>query len=103
MAKKRALNSASGNGQAETTSGYFRKFFAENPKMLKKRSNAAVLEKWLADQPGKKEVPESVKQSLSNIKSILRSKKRKRRKAKAEASAIASVPTAVAVARPKAS
>jgi hypothetical protein len=102
-AEDSASKAASSNGQAETTSGYFRMFFKENPKLLKERSNAVVLEKWLADHPGAKEVPDAVKQSLSNIKSILRSKKRKRRKAKAEASAVAAVPTAAAVSRPKAS
>jgi hypothetical protein len=77
--------STSTNGQAETTSGYFRKFFKENPKLLKERSNAVVLEKWLADHPGPKGVPETVKQSLSNIKSILRSKRRKKVAKRAQA------------------
>ena len=104
MAKKRTANATtSGNGQAETTSGYFRKFFAENPKLLKKRSNAVVLAKWLADHPGAKEVPSAVKQGLANTKSVLRSKKRRRRKARAETSAAAPVPTAAPVTRPKAS
>jgi DNA-binding MurR/RpiR family transcriptional regulator len=48
-------------------------------------------------------VPDSVKSSLSNIKSVLRSKKRKRRKAKAAAAAIAAGPVAVAVKQPKTS
>ncbi len=80
-----ATKAASSNGQAETMSGYFRKFFKENPKLLKERSNAVVLEKWLADHPGAKEVPDAVKQSLSNIKSILRSKKRKKVARRAQA------------------
>ncbi|HEV3117949.1 MAG TPA: hypothetical protein VGY58_12915 [Gemmataceae bacterium] len=79
----------------ENISGYFRKLFAENPKLLKTRSNQEVLERWLTDHPGKRKVPERVKQSLSNVKSILRKKLRKRgRKAAATeaASAVESVP-----------
>lgn len=62
----------------ESVSGYFRKVFQENPKLLKSRSNAEVLERWLKDHPGATEVPKSVKQSLSNVKSIVRGKRRRR-------------------------
>jgi len=46
-------------------------------------------------------VPDSVKSSLSNIKSVLRSKKRKRRKAKAAAAEIGAGPVGVAIKKPK--
>jgi hypothetical protein len=68
----------------ETIAGYFRKVFRENPNLLRGRSNEELLRRWLADHPGEKEVPNRVKQSLSNIKSVLR-KKRRKRKAKGQA------------------
>jgi hypothetical protein len=95
MAKKRTPAALAPSSDGETIAGYFRKVFAETPKLLKMRSNAPLLERWLADHPGEKEVPQSVKNSLSNLKSVLRSKKRKRRKAKAAAAEIAGGPVAV--------
>jgi hypothetical protein len=59
-------------------SGYFRKVFKENPKLLSGRSNTVLLERWLADHPGEKEVPQKVRANLSNIKSVLRQKARKK-------------------------
>jgi hypothetical protein len=76
MAKAKG-NAKADNG-AETVSSYFRKVFAENPKLLKSRSNDELLQRWLADHPGEKEVPRRVRQNLANIKSVLRKKGRKR-------------------------
>src|SRR5580700_4939572 len=59
--------------------GYFRAIFQENPKLLKKRSNDELYERWLKDHPGEKEVPANVRQSLSNLKSILRHRRKVRR------------------------
>jgi hypothetical protein len=67
----------------ESVAGYFRKVFKKNPKLLWGQSNQELLSRWLADHPGQKEVPDRVKWSLSNIKSVLRKKGRKR-KAKAQ-------------------
>jgi hypothetical protein len=103
MAKRRKPAASVPSSNGESIAGYFRKVFAEAPKLLKTRSNAKLLDRWLVDHPGEKEVPDSVKSSLSNIKSVLRSKKRKRRKARAAAGAIAAVPVAVAVRQPKTS
>jgi hypothetical protein len=64
----------------ESVAGYFRRIFAENPELLKRSSNAELFERWLADHPGHEEVPQNVKYSLSNIKSVLRSKRRRRKK-----------------------
>ena len=61
----------------ESISGYFRKIFKENPKLLKGRSNEELLKRWLADHPGQKEAPQTVKNNLANVKSILRKKLRK--------------------------
>jgi len=101
MAKKRKPAPPSPSNNGESIAGYFRKVFAETPKLLKTRSNAKLLERWLVDHPDEKKVPDSVKSSLSNIKSVLRSKKRKRRKAKAAAAEIAAGPVVVAVKQPK--
>ena len=84
MAKK-AKNSDGGDSQpgGETTQGYFRRIFAENPELLKNRSNDKLLKRWLADHPGHEKVPANVKAGLSNVKSVLRSRGRKRRARKA--------------------
>ena len=74
MAKKKA----DANGEVETVSGYFRKIFAEKPQLLKTRSNQELLDRWLKDHPGHTEVPENVKQNLSNVKSVLRKQGRKK-------------------------
>src|ERR1700726_49698 len=62
----------------ETVSGYFRRVFGENPKWLATRSNDEVLARWLKDHPGETEVPEKVRQNLSNVKSVLRKADRKK-------------------------
>lgn len=78
-----------GKAQArgESISGYFRKVFKENSKLLKSRSNEELLRRWLADHPGETAVPERVRQGLSNVKSVLRSRRRKRGGSTKEASA----------------
>lgn len=82
MAKRRANGNGTSN-EGENIAGYFRKVFQENPKLLGQRSNNKLLEMWLRDHPGKTEVPNNVKTSLSNIKSVLRSKGRKKKARKA--------------------
>jgi hypothetical protein len=84
------------NGPGETTAGYFRRVFAEHPEWLEGQSNADVLDRWLQDHPGHADVPEKIKQSLSNIKSVLRKhgrKKRGRRKKEQPAEVTAAVAT----------
>src|SRR5262245_58418409 len=74
------------SGKGESTQGYFRSIFKENPKLLKKRSNDELYERWLKDHPGEKEVPLKVRQGLSNLKSVMRAKmKRRGRKRREEA------------------
>ena len=80
----------------ETISGYFRKIFAEHPKLLKGRSNEEVLKQWLTDHPGETEIPRNVKQGLQNVKSVLRSRGRRTAKAH-EARDAAANPRAAAV------
>jgi hypothetical protein len=89
MAKKKrtgenaaASAQAEGHEQAETVSGYFRKVFAEHPDWLDSRSNDQLFARWLKDHPGQTEVPEKVRQNLSNIKSVLRKQSRKARRPK---------------------
>jgi len=77
-----AAQSTSAGG--ESTAGYFRKIFKENPGLLKERSNEKLLTRWLTDHADHTEVPETIKNNLSNIKSVLRSKKRKKAARRAE-------------------
>src|SRR6516162_10089875 len=82
MAKKPA------GSDEQSTSAYFRKIFEENRELLKGRSNQEVLNRWLADNPGHRKVPGNIKGTLSNVKSILRRKRRRRvRRQEAEQSA----------------
>src|SRR5437016_2314184 len=74
MARRKTKRRRKGGG--ESISGYFKAIFVEKPALLKQRSNAELFERWLKDHPGHKEVPLTVKQGLSNIKSALRNKKR---------------------------
>jgi hypothetical protein len=82
MAKKsraEANNNPVDSGPAESISGYFRRLFRENPKLLRSRSNDQLLRRWLEDHPGATEVPGTVKANLANVKSLLRRKGRKQR------------------------
>ena len=45
--------------------------------MLDTRSNDELLSRWLADHPSETEVPEKIRQNLSNVKSVLRKGQRK--------------------------
>jgi hypothetical protein len=75
---------------------YFRPIFEQNPKLLRTRSNKEVLERWLADHPGHKSVPNNVKTGLANLKSVMRKKMRKRRGRKAQADVATGTTAAVA-------
>jgi hypothetical protein len=81
MARKAAKADTKASAQAgeESVQGYFKRISQENPKWLKGRSNAAVLQRWLDDHPGHTEVPGPVKAGLQNTKSIMRSRRRKRK------------------------
>lgn len=111
MAKKPSLPgrptktqpAAAGANTGETTAGYFRQIFKENPKLLGERSNEKLLSRWLADHPGHTEVPDNVKANLSNLKSVLRSKKRKnvaRRAQEAQPNGAAAQPAAPVARKP---
>jgi hypothetical protein len=73
---KKATAQALENG--ETTSGYFRRIFKENPQLLVTRSNAELVGRWLADHPGEKAMPPKAQKLLSNVKGILRKQGRKK-------------------------
>jgi len=83
-AKTKPVAASAGGGE-ESVAGYFRKIFKAHPRLLGERSNAVLLQQWLADHPGHTQVPDKVKSNLSNIKSVLRSKKRKKVAKRAEA------------------
>jgi hypothetical protein len=77
-------NNLSGGDGKETTAGYFRKIFHDNPQLLNERSNKKLLKRWLADHPGVSVVPKSIKANLANLKSVMRSKKRTKVAARAQ-------------------
>jgi hypothetical protein len=82
MAKAKGGEGQTNNG--ESVSAYFRKVFQESPKLLKTRSNDEVLRRWLKDHPGETAVPPQVRNSLMNVKSLLRKRGRKRARAQEE-------------------
>jgi hypothetical protein len=98
---RKAKTDQGNDNQGETTQGYFRRIFHENPKLLKTRSNDEVLKRWLQDHPGEREVSPSVKNGLQNVKSILRSRSRKRRAAR-DATAAAAAPPGSPAPKPRA-
>jgi hypothetical protein len=59
----------------ESISGYFRKIFARRPQLLDSKSNAELLARWKADHKAT-EVPNSVRNGLANLKSLLRKRLR---------------------------
>ncbi len=88
---RKANGSENGSSNGESTQAYFKRVLAENPRLLKGRSNDKIFELWLADHPGHTEVPKNIRANLSNVKSSLRSKGRKGRK-RAEAPALVGAP-----------
>jgi hypothetical protein len=98
MAKASVAEPAGDKG--ESVAGYFRSLFLKEPKLLKSKSNDKLFQYWLADHPDHKEVPENVKQGLSNIKSQMRKKRGKRGRPRKEEVAAA---VTVVVARPRVS
>jgi hypothetical protein len=86
-----ATAASSADSGEQSTSGYFRRLFQENPRLLKSRSNEEILNRWLADHPEMTEVPQNVKNNLANLKSVLR-KKMRVKGAKKRAAATAAAP-----------
>src|SRR5262249_15864248 len=64
----------------ETMTGYFRKILADNPKLLNKRSNKELFQRWMDDHPGHEKVPPQVKVAASNAKTAEKQKRKKRKK-----------------------
>jgi hypothetical protein len=98
VAKKKISTS----GPEESVSGYFRQVFKGRPDLLDSGSNNVLFERWLQDHTGEKAVPNRVKNTLSNLKSVLRKKRRKKagRKKAAELPALVA-PQASTVPRAK--
>jgi hypothetical protein len=94
--KGKTGENAASSADGETTSGYFRRIFKENPKLLKKGTNAELFERWLQDHPDHKEVPDRIKAIAHNLKSALRKKRQQRRAEKAQATPVPPTPTALA-------
>jgi hypothetical protein len=91
---------AATTARAETVSGYFRKVFQENPRLLEGRSNQELLDRWLKDHPDAKEVPGTVKKNLANVKSVLRKEARRKRGGRPKKSADSSNGAGVTAAAP---
>jgi hypothetical protein len=62
---------------AENISQYWRQYFGAHPRLLRVRSNEAALAQWKADHPKATEIPPRVINGLTNVKSLLRKKRRK--------------------------
>jgi hypothetical protein len=71
---KKVIQAESG----ETSSGYFRRVFKENPHLLATRSNEELMSRWVADHPGHTAMPPKAQGHMSNVKSLLRRKGRKK-------------------------
>jgi hypothetical protein len=76
--KQKAMQVSNSTANGENVSAYFKPILLENPSLLKGKSNQELLNRWLADHPGEKEVPNRIKAILSNLKSVLRKKLRKK-------------------------
>src|SRR5262249_22680582 len=84
-----------------TISGYFRQVFDERPEWLRQKSNNEILARYRADHgmAEDQELPKSVRNTLANLKSVLRKKHRiKVRKAARKAGQKGSPDRAVAAA-----
>jgi hypothetical protein len=84
MAKKR-------RGTGENMSAYFRKVFAAKPQWLQQKSNDDVVARYRADHSmgPNVDVGTSVKQTMANVKSILRKEAKGKTKSKAGATGMA--------------
>jgi hypothetical protein len=66
--------------KGETTMGYFRPFFEENPSLLEGKSNEDLIDYWKRDHPGYSDRElKRARQNLANLKSTLRRKERDKR------------------------
>jgi hypothetical protein len=80
--KARAKGKAKGGADGDSVAGYFRAVFQEKPQWLDSRSNADLLDRWLVDHPGEKEVPNRIKNIMANTKSVMRKELRKKKPGK---------------------
>jgi len=87
-------------GNGESIGGFFRPILEKNPQLLKGRSNAELIKMWEEAHPGER-ADQRIKQNLSNVKSLMRSKKRKQaRKAKKAQLAAGKLAPVAATTRP---
>jgi hypothetical protein len=62
--------------QGKSMSSWFRKIFIAEPTLLDSTSNQEILDRWLAEHPKKRGVPNRIKQAMANVKSMLRQRRR---------------------------
>lgn len=65
-------------GGRGSVSAYFRPIFEQQPELLHSKSNAELLQRWLADHPRKTRVSGRVKQNLASLKSHMRKQLREK-------------------------
>jgi hypothetical protein len=90
---------AKDNVADETVSGYWKKVFAEHPRLVHERSNEELFTIYLKDHPDLSEVPKGVKNGLSNVKSTLRKSRKNGRRKRGRPKGDAAAPAAPRPAR----
>ena len=102
MGRKKANEdgrSKSGDAPDDNISAYWRDFYSTRPDLLEVRSNEEAIAHWRAEH-GNAEVPPSVINGLTNVKSMVRKesgikpKKKRGRPKKKKATAVAAAPVA---------
>ena len=69
-------NGMPSHAKAKSVMGYFRAILLKRPDLLDSRSNDIIIQMWLDDHPGYELTPKSVRNTLANLKSALRKRKR---------------------------
>jgi hypothetical protein len=59
---------------------YFRRFFKDRPELLDTNSNEEVIDQWLADHPGVRELPPVARQALFQVKAEMRFKANRKKR-----------------------
>lgn len=79
-------DNAAAPDKAESTAAYWKRILLERPRLINsKRGNEVLREIWMTDHPGHAEVPANIIANLSNVKSLLRSKRHKGKRVAAAA------------------
>jgi hypothetical protein len=80
--------SEAAGGDTESVHSYFRRYYEQNPRQLNIRSNKKAFRAWLDDHPEYDEIPPRVRNAVSNVKNLMR-QKRKKQKSKTTSAPVA--------------